>query len=97
MDVITQSATGILIRSAHCVVRPQDECHLIYNSRTDELHLARPEAYLVYLLCDGLNTIEEIVDTVASVSLETREATAAAVMDLISALLKKGIIGEVHQ
>ena len=97
MNVTTCSATAVLIRATHCVVRPQDERHLIYNPRTDELHLLHPEAYVVYLLCDGLNTIDDIIDKVARLGAETREATTEAVIDLISALIKKGVIKEVSE
>jgi hypothetical protein len=95
MDVTSGSTTSFLFRSSHCVVRPQDECHLIYNPRTDELHLLRPEAYVVFLLCDGLNTVEGIIDTVVCLSRESRGTTTKAVTDLISGLLKKGVIEEV--
>jgi hypothetical protein len=97
MDVTSGTVTGGLIRSPHCVVRPQEECHLIYNTRTDELHLLHPEAYLVFLLCDGLNTIDGIIDMVACLNGGSRGATAQAVVDLISALLKKGVIEEVSE
>lgn len=43
-----------------CTVREQEERYLVYNPRTDELHLVPPTGYYVFSLCDGLNTVDEI-------------------------------------
>lgn len=48
-----------------CVVREQERGYLLYNPRTDELHLLQPTAYHAYRLCDGLHTVEEVAEELA--------------------------------
>lgn len=47
-------------RPTWVVVRPQKGQYLLYNSRTDELHLIPPTGHAVYALCDGLRSIHDI-------------------------------------
>jgi hypothetical protein len=54
------SAGTVLQPTPWCTVREQEERYLIYNSRTDELHLMPPTGFYVFSTCDGLNTVEEI-------------------------------------
>lgn len=96
MDATPFTLSTVLVRAPHCVVRPQDQSHLLYNPRTDELHLLRPEAYLVYVLFDGLNDIDDIVSTISALSGTSREAAADAVAILVDNLLTRGLITEVR-
>ncbi len=43
----------VLGHTAHCTVRPQESQHLIYNNKTDEMHLVSPTGAYIYELCDG--------------------------------------------
>jgi hypothetical protein len=54
------SPETVLAPASHCVVREQEQQFLIYNNRTDELHLMSPTGWYVYRLCDGLRTLGEI-------------------------------------
>lgn len=55
----------IFHRTSWVVVRPQRDSYLFYNSRTDELHLVPPTGHVVYELCDGLRTVDDIADHLA--------------------------------
>jgi len=50
----------VLCPTTWCVLRPQVGEFLVYNSRTDELHLIGPLGHYLYLLCDGLRTVADI-------------------------------------
>ncbi len=55
------AAVAISIRrTSWCVVRPQEQHYLIYNSRTDELHLVPPVAFYAYRLCDPPISFDEL-------------------------------------
>jgi hypothetical protein len=43
-----------------CTIRPQKEGYVVYNARTDELHLISESGFRVYQQCDGLHTVGEI-------------------------------------
>ncbi|BCJ56074.1 hypothetical protein Asp14428_75490 [Actinoplanes sp. NBRC 14428] len=58
-------AAGLtLTHTPWCVLRQQVAEYLVYNSRTDELHLIGPLGHYLYLLCDGLRTVAELQDLV---------------------------------
>jgi hypothetical protein len=63
---ISTSGSAYPEQTIHCVVRKQAHEYLIYNSRTDELHLLPATGYFVYQLCDGLRTVEEIETELAA-------------------------------
>jgi hypothetical protein len=50
--------------AATCVIRPLENGFLVYNKRTDELHLMTEGAFEVYRMCDGARYPREIVDEV---------------------------------
>jgi hypothetical protein len=54
------SAASVLGPAAYCIARPQLEGFVVYNPRTDELHLLNAKSYCVYQLCDGLHSVAEI-------------------------------------
>jgi hypothetical protein len=56
----TLSGSSILTLSAWCTVRPQQKQVVVYNSRTDELHLVPLPGFYIIQLCDGLNTVAEL-------------------------------------
>ena len=56
----TVSADTFFLRPSWVVVRPQKGQYLLYNSRTDELHLVPPAGNAVYALCDGLRSVHDI-------------------------------------
>ena len=86
----------VMTRVRHCVVRPQEHSYLVYNQRTDELHLLPPEAYLVYGFCDGLNTAADIEDYICSLTEHSREEVRARLYELLDKLVVRGLL-EVEQ
>ncbi len=64
------------VRTRHCSVRPQGEQYLIYNTRTDELHLISPVAAYVLDLCNGLNTLDDIANMFDTGNSNRAEVTA---------------------
>lgn len=57
---VTLNSRTVLTPVGHCTVREQEEQFLIYNNRTDELHLVSPTGCYVYWLCDGVRTLGEL-------------------------------------
>jgi len=64
MTTSTVAADQVLGPTPWCVLRQQVGEYLVYNSRTDELHLISPLGHYLYLLCDGLRTVAEIQELV---------------------------------
>ena len=62
-NVLTRDT--VLTLTPWCVVREQEEQFLVYNSRTDELHLLPPTGFYAYQLCNGWSTVGEIEDALA--------------------------------
>lgn len=61
MTTATSLAADLVLGpTTWCVLRQQVGEYLVYNSRTDELHLISPLGHYLYLLCDGLRTVAEI-------------------------------------
>ena len=57
---IELSQESILQPTPWCTIREQEERFLVYNSRTDEMHLVPPTGFYAYGLCDGLRTVNEV-------------------------------------
>ncbi|MBS0448011.1 MAG: PqqD family peptide modification chaperone [Proteobacteria bacterium] len=81
-----------ILQPTGCVVRPQQEGYLFYNARTDELHLVPEAGFLIYQLCDGLRTVDEIEQWLAQASSEPRPATSEALGRFLDALVARGIV-----
>lgn len=86
------SGDSVLHPTPWCSVREQEERYLVYNRRTDEMHLVPPTGFYVYRLCDGTRTVGDV------------EAELAAALDadpgdlhrrlegFLAALLARGIL-----
>jgi hypothetical protein len=87
---IDLSVNSVLAPTPWCVVRGQEEGHLIYNPRTDELHLLRPSSFCVYQLCDGLRSVGSVCDAFAG----ERPSTDVdrAVTGLLDKLVSRGLL-----
>lgn len=89
----------VLVQTRHCVVRPQEQSYVVYNPRTDELHLLPQEAYLAYALCDGLHSIGDIEAYLRSWGAERAEEVRPRLRELFDKLIARGILelGEADQ
>jgi hypothetical protein len=81
----TTTLDTVLRTTAWCVVREQREEYLVYNSRTDELHLISPLGHYLYLLCDGLRTVGEVQALF-------EPATASAIPGFLATLVARGVL-----
>jgi hypothetical protein len=84
--------TTVLRQTDWCVVRPQEEQHVIYNSRTDELHLVSPEGYYVYQWCDGLQTLREIQTMLRGATGEDAGVVRTRLYAFLDRLIQRGIL-----
>ena len=83
------SLATVLVPTSWCVVREQRDEYLVYNSRTDELHLISPMGRYLYMLCDGLRTVAEIQALV-------QPAAGAAVSEFLAKLAARGLVEPVR-
>jgi hypothetical protein len=56
----------IPLRSKDVVTRRDTQGILLFQVRTDEMHFITNNAFVLFSLCDGSRTVEEIQDVVAS-------------------------------
>jgi radical SAM protein with 4Fe4S-binding SPASM domain len=82
----------VLQPTSWCVVRPQKDQHLVYNSRTDEMHLVPRTGYLVYRLCDGLRSVGEIEGSVADALDDEGHVIHEVLTAFLGKMLARGIL-----
>lgn len=82
----------ILQPTPWCTIREQEERYLVYNSRTDELHLVPPTGFYVFSLCDGLNTVDEIQTRLEKVLAEDPAPLRPQLHAFLAGLLERGIL-----
>lgn len=82
-------------RSTHVRPRPEDDGRvLLYNPRTDELHMLGPIEALVFNLCDGRSIghlIAAVKDRVTESGV-SRESVPAEILDLLRQFCERGLI-----
>lgn len=78
------------------IARPQRNGCLLYNSRTDEMHLVPSTGALAVQLCDGLRTIQEIEDELLIPLGGDRRAISTALAGFFYMLLARGILEAVN-
>lgn len=83
---------AVLQPTSWSVVRPQKDEYLVYNSRTDEMHLVPEAGFLVYRLCDGLQTVGEIERSLAEALGNDEEAIHEALTAFLGQLIARGIL-----
>jgi len=86
------SPTTVLVHTAHCTVRAQRDQHLVYNSRSDELHLIPPIGIYVYELCDGLATIGDMEDALTRATGRQPGEVRHDLTRYLSMLIARGIL-----
>jgi hypothetical protein len=78
--------------TAWVVVRPQQGKFLLYNSRTDEMHLISPTGHAVYALCDGLRTVDDIRNHISGALDEDPAVVSERLNDFLGALEARGLV-----
>lgn len=84
----------ILIGTPHCVVREQEDRYVVYNSRTDELHLVPMLGHYIYNLCDGLRDVGSICSAFSADAPDQGAAARASITAYLEAMVKRGILQE---
>lgn len=92
MNAALVSPAVVPVRAQHCVVRPQEESYLVYNPRTDELHLLPREAFLVYSLCDGLNSAGDIERELCAIGTWPDDGVSQKVYELLDKFVVRGLL-----
>ncbi|HEU0302111.1 MAG TPA: PqqD family peptide modification chaperone [Longimicrobium sp.] len=83
----------VLVPASRCILREQVGQYLIYNARTDEMHLVGCTAYHAYCLCDGSRTVDEVVDALRPGVVDgVPEELAERTRELLEALVARGIL-----
>jgi len=85
---------SILKRASCCVVRKQREEVLIYNTRTDELHLIPPAGFYIYKLFDGARALGEIEIQLEELLATQADKVACPLRTFVGQLLARGILEE---
>jgi hypothetical protein len=79
-----------------CVARPQKDGHLLYSSRSDEMHLVPPTGAFAFQLCDGLRTIGEIEAELTVPLGGDRRMVGEALREFFEALVSRGLLEAAH-
>lgn len=92
LQIQTLSRKTVLAHTSYCTVREQEEQHLIYNTKTDEMYLVPKIGIYLYELCDGLATIGDIEDMFFCVLKDDRFVLNAQLIDFFEKLVKREIL-----
>jgi hypothetical protein len=90
----------VLVGTPHCVVREQEDRCVVYNSRTDELHLIPMLGHYLYNLCDGLRDVGSICRAFSIDGPDRTDdpdaggAARACITAYLEALVRRGILQE---
>lgn len=83
---------AVLQQTEWSVARPRKDGYLLYNSRTDEMHLVPTAGGFAIRLCDGLRTIEEIQFELHEAIGGNANVIKAALLNFFEMLLARGIV-----
>lgn len=92
MAASTLTAGTILKSTPWCVVREQEDQYLVYNSRTDELHLLPPTGFYAYRLCNGWRKLDEIEQELQARMTEEPATLSDGLRKFFGMLLDRGIV-----
>lgn len=83
----------VLVPASRCIVREQVGQYLIYNARTDEMHLVGCTGYHAYCLCDGSRTVDEVVDALRGEMADgAPEGLGERTREFLEAMVARGIL-----
>lgn len=83
----------ILVGTPHCVLREQENQYVVYNARTDELHLIPALGHYLYHLCDGLRDVGSIWRAFTSAAPEDADVRTC-ITAYLEKLVARGILQE---
>jgi hypothetical protein len=86
----------ILSLNPHCSVRAQEKQVVIYNSKTDELHLVPLPAFYIVQLCDGLNSVAKLEQYCSEASGSEILCLQPELGAFLSKLIERGVLSEVQ-
>lgn len=86
------SALTVLRPTPWCVTREQQDRFLVYNVKTDEMHLIPPTGYYVYQLCDGLRSVGQLEQELALTIAAPDDEVSWRVRQFLEQLLTRGIL-----
>ncbi len=82
----------VLAQSDSCTVRRQENQYLLYNQKTDELHLLPNAAYFVYNMFDGKRSFGFILSAVLKASYDPEPEVHIMLGDFVLGLIKRGLL-----
>ncbi len=83
---------SVLVHTPQCTVRPQRDHYLIYNARTDELHLVPPSGNYVYELCNGIATIADIERALVQATGRSLAIVRHQLTEFLAMLVDRGLL-----
>jgi hypothetical protein len=86
------SGESVLLPTPWCTIREQEDKYLVYNSRTDELHLLPPTGFYAYSLCDGLRTVDEVQEALAKAVAAEPERLRRSLRTFFGGLIERGML-----
>lgn len=86
------SRYSVLQPTSWCTIREQEDRYLVYNSRTDEMHLVPPTGFYAYGLCDGSRTVDEVGADLGKVLPGDPAALLLRLRDFLGGLVERGIL-----
>lgn len=86
------SENTILAPASQCTVRQHDQEYLVYNVKSDELHLIPQIGFFVYQLCDGITNIREIQEELQSRCVSTGGDLQERLYSYVDQLVERGIL-----
>jgi Coenzyme PQQ synthesis protein D (PqqD) len=81
------SDDDIPIVSPDVIVRPDAAGFLLFQVRTEEMHLVTPSGHTIWSLCDGARTVGEIVAETAP-----EPPGGPAILDFLSELASRSLV-----
>jgi hypothetical protein len=90
--MVSIHADTVFQRAPWCVTREQEDQYLIYNVRTDEMHLVPPTGFYVYQLCDGLRSVGELEAQLAPAVDACEQEARVGIRTFVEQLVTRGIL-----
>lgn len=86
------TSNTVLVPTSYCTVRQHENEHLVYNVKSDELHLISDAGLLVYQLCDGISNLSDIHGELRSRCTAAAGEIQEQLYNYVSQLISRGIV-----